>query len=128
MAAGIVRVGQAVQPIINLLRDHLLAAPLAHGDETQVQVLKEPGKSAQCKSYMWAQMTQGSGPEGTGPPIRLFGYSPSRSTAASQILYAAMTAGSVLMSDGYAVYNQISNAYRLVHLACWAQKFDTSCT
>jgi transposase len=120
MAASIVRVGQAVQPIINLLRDHLLAAPLVHGDETQVQVLKEPGKSAQSKSYMWAQMTQGSGPQGTGPPIRLFGYSPSRSTAAAQILYAGITAGSVLMSDGYAVYDQISNAYQLVHLACWA--------
>lgn len=52
MAASIVRVGQAVQPIINLLRDHLLDAPLTYGDETQIQVLKEPGKSAQSKSYM----------------------------------------------------------------------------
>jgi len=120
MAASIVRVGQAVQPIINLLRDHLLDAPLSYGDETQIQVLKEPGKSAQSKSYMWAQMTQGSGPEGTGPPIRLFAYSPSRSTAAAQILYAGMRAGSVLMSDGYAVYDQIAQAHQLVHLACWA--------
>lgn len=32
MAASIVRVGQAVQPIINLLRDHLLDAPLTYGD------------------------------------------------------------------------------------------------
>jgi len=75
MAASVVRVGQAVQPIINLLRDHLLDAPLTYGDETQIQVLKEPGKSAQSKSYMWAQMTQGSGPDGNGPPIRLFAYS-----------------------------------------------------
>ena len=120
MAASVVRVGQAVQPIINLLRDHLLDAPLTYGDETQIQVLKEPGKSAQSKSYMWAQMTQGSGPTGTGPPIRLFAYSPSRSTAAAQILYAGMREGTVLMTDGYAVYDQISNANQLVHLACWA--------
>ncbi len=120
LAASIVRVGQAVQPVINLLRDHLLDAPLTFGDETTVQVLKEPGKSAQSKSFMWAQMTQGSGPEGTGPPIRLFGYSPSRSTAAAQILYAGVRPGSVLMSDGYAVYDQIAQAHRLVHLACWA--------
>ena len=120
LAASIVRVGQAVQPIINLLRDHLLDAPLTYGDETTVQVLKEPGKSAQSKSFMWAQMTQGSGPEGTGPPIRLFGYSPSRSTAAAQMLYAGMRPGSVLMSDGYAVYDQIAQAHQLVHLACWA--------
>lgn len=120
LAASIVRVGQAVQPIINLLRDHLLDAPLTYGDETTVQVLKEPGKSAQSKSFMWAQMTQGSGPEGTGPPIRLFAYSPSRSTAAAQMLYAGMRPGSVLMSDGYAVYDQIAQAHQLVHLACWA--------
>jgi transposase len=110
----------AVQPIINLLRDHLLEAPLTYGDETQIQVLKEPGKSAQSKSYMWAQMTQGSGPAGTGPPIRLFAYSPSRSTAAAQILYAGMRSKSVLMTDGYAVYDQIAQAHQLVHLACWA--------
>ena len=120
MAASVVRVGQAVQPIINLLRDHLLEAPLTYGDETQIQVLKEAGKSAQSKSYMWAQMTQGSGPSGTGPPIRLFAYSPSRSTAAAQILYAGMKAKSVLMTDGYAVYDQIAQAHQLVHLACWA--------
>ena len=120
MAASVVRVGMAVQPIINLLRDHLLEAPLTYGDETQIQVLKEPGKSAQSKSYMWAQMTQSSGPAGTGPPIRLFAYSPSRSTAAAQILYAGMRTKSVLMTDGYAVYDQIAQAHQLVHLACWA--------
>ncbi|WP_394755123.1 transposase, partial [Rhodoferax sp.] len=49
LAASVVRVGQAVQPIINLLRDHLLEAPVTYGDETQLQVLKEPGKSAQSK-------------------------------------------------------------------------------
>jgi hypothetical protein len=112
--------GQSAQPIINFLRDHLLEAPLVYGDETTVQVLKEPGKSAQSQSYMWAQMTQGSGPDGTGPPIRLFAYSPSRSTAAAQMLYAGMRTGSTLMSDGYAVYDQIAQAHQLVHLACWA--------
>jgi transposase len=74
LAAGVVRVGQAVQPVLNLLRDALLDSPIVHGDETEVQVLKEPGRKAQAKSYMWVQMTQASGAGGTGPPIRLFGY------------------------------------------------------
>ena len=104
LAASVVRVGREVQPIVNLLRDHLLDSPLLHGDETHVQVLKETGKSAQSKSYMWVQMTPGSGVQGAGPPIRLFGYAPSRSTAAAQILYAGVREGSVLMTDGYAVY------------------------
>lgn len=42
-----VRVGQAVQPIINLLRDHLLETDLILGDETVVQVLMESGRVAQ---------------------------------------------------------------------------------
>ena len=84
MAASVVRVGQAVQPVINLLRDLMLDAPLIFGDETEIQVLKEAGRSAQSKSYMWAQMTERSGPEATGPPIRLFAYSPTRSTQAAR--------------------------------------------
>ena len=81
MAASMVRVGIGVQPIINLMRDHLLDSPITFGDETTVQVLKEPGRAAQSKSYMWAQMTNASGSSGTGPPIRLFSYAPSRSGA-----------------------------------------------
>ena len=79
----------------------MLASALIYGDETVVQVLKEKGKVAQSKSYMWAQMTQASGADGTGPPIRLFAYSPSRSTQAAQLLYAGMRGGSALMTDGY---------------------------
>ena len=120
MAASIVRVGAATQPVINLMRDHLLDSPLVFGDETTVQVLKEPGRAAQAKSYMWVQMTEGSGPQGTGPPIRLFGYSPSRSTDAALQMYAGLREGSVLMTDGYEVYDKIEKTHKLVHLGCWA--------
>ena len=120
LAAGVVRVGQAVQPVVNLLRDALLDSLIVHGDETEVQVLKEPGRKAQAKSTMWVQMTQASGAGGTGPPIRLFGYSPSRSTQAARTLYEGMRAGGVLMSDGYEPYAAIAEQHRLVHLGCWA--------
>ena len=120
LAAGVVRVGQAVQPVLNLLRDALLDSAIVHGDETEVQVLKEPGRKAQAKSYMWVQMTQASAADSTGPPIRLFGYSPSRSTQAARTLYEGMRAGGVLMSDGYEPYAAIAEQHRLVHLGCWA--------
>lgn len=120
LAAGVVRVGQAAQPVVNLLRDALLDSFIVHGDETEVQVLKEPGRKAQAKSYMWVQMTQASGANGTGPPIRLFGYSPSRSTHAARTLYEGLRPGGVLMSDGYEPYAAIAEQHRLVHLGCWA--------
>lgn len=119
VAASMVRVGQAVQPVINLLRDLLLDAPLVFGDETELQVLKEPGRRAQARSYLWAQMTDGSGRDGTGPPIRLFAYSASRSSQTAMALYAGMREGAVLMSDGYEVYNAVAQTHQLVHLGCW---------
>ena len=39
LAASVVRLGEAVQPVINLLRDHLLDSDIVHGDETVVQNL-----------------------------------------------------------------------------------------
>jgi transposase len=120
LAASIVRVGLATQPVINLLRDELLDSPLIFGDETEVQVLKEPGRRAQLKSYMWAQMTDGSGKDGTGPPIRLFAYEPSRSMKTARELYAGIREGAVLMTDGYEVYDAIAQSHKLVHLGCWA--------
>ncbi|HEY0821142.1 MAG TPA: IS66 family transposase, partial [Rhizobacter sp.] len=119
VAGSIVRVGQLVQPVVNLLRDELLDAPLVFGDETELQVLKEPGRSAQAKSYIWAQMTDGSGKDGTGPPIRLFAYSPSRSTKTAMELYAGIGHGTVLMTDGYEVYDTVAQTHQLVHLGCW---------
>jgi transposase len=119
LAASIVRVGAAAQPVVNLLRDELLDAPLIFGDETELQVLKEPGRAAQAKSYIWAQMTDGSGKDGTGPPIRLFAYSPSRSTKTALELYAGIGQGAVLMTDGYEVYDAIADQHKLVHLGCW---------
>ena len=115
LAAGVVRIGQAVQPIINLLRDHLLESDLVYGDKTTVQVLKEPGRKAQTKSYMWAQIN------GTGPPVRLFNYTPGRGAAQAEPLYAGLRAGTALMSDGYdEVYNGLAKIHGLVHLGCWA--------
>jgi transposase len=120
IAASIVRVGEATQPVVNLLRDDLLDSPLVFGDETELQVLKEPGRKAQAKSYIWAQMTDGSGKEGRGPPIRLFAYAPSRSTETALNLYAGIGRGSVLMTDGYEPYDAVAEKHQLVHLACWA--------
>ncbi len=120
LAASVVRVGAAVQPVVNLLRDALLDSFIVHGDETEVQVLKEAGRKAQAKSYMWVQMTEASGADGTGPPIRLFAYSPSRSTQTARTLYEGMRPKGVLMSDGYEPYAAIAEQHRLVHLGCWA--------
>lgn len=94
LAASVVRVGLATQPVINLMRDALLESDLIYGDETTFQVLKEPGRRPQAKSYLWAQVN------GSGPPVRMFSYSPGRGAQHAQKLYAGVQPGTALMTDG----------------------------
>ena len=74
LANWVIQAGRLVQPLINLMRDRLLAHDYVQMDETTVQVLKEPGKAPQSKSYIWVQ--RGGPPDA---PLILYDYDPSRS-------------------------------------------------
>jgi transposase len=113
IAASMVRVGLAIQPVINLMRDALLDAELVYCDETTFQVLKEKGRQPQTKSYLWSQMTD------SGNPIRCFTYTPGRGAHLADKLFTGIRKGAVLMTDGYEPYNGLAERYQLVHLGCW---------
>nr|WP_275920333.1 IS66 family transposase [Burkholderia semiarida] len=106
LAASVVWVGLATQPVINLMRDALLESDLIYGDETTLQVLKEPGRRPPAKSYLWAQVN------GSGPPVRMFSYSPGRGAQHAQKLYGGVQPGTALMTDGYELYNGIAHDRR----------------
>lgn len=55
MARWMIKAGEAVGPLATLLREELLIGSYLFMDETTVQVLKEDGKKAQTKSFMWVQ-------------------------------------------------------------------------
>ncbi|TDY16815.1 transposase [Paraburkholderia sp. BL6665CI2N2] len=114
IAASMVRVGLATQPVINLMRDALLESDLILSDETTFQVLKEEGRKPQTKSYLWSQMT------GSGTPIRCYAYTAGRGTKLADKLFTGIRKGTALMTDGYEPYNGIAQQYQLVHLGCWA--------
>jgi transposase len=113
IAASMVRVGLAAQPVINLMRDALLDAKLIYCDETTLQVLKEEGRRAQTKSYVWVQMT------GSGVPILCFTYTPGRHAHLGHKLFTGIRTGAAMMTDGYEPYNDIAERHQLVHLGCW---------
>jgi len=46
-----------LEPIYNALHEIILTQDILHADETTLQVLHEPNKSAQSKSYMWLYRT-----------------------------------------------------------------------
>ncbi|MGH8644156.1 MAG: transposase [Gammaproteobacteria bacterium] len=51
LASWMVRLGPLVQPLMNLMHEALLGYDIVQMDETTVQVLNEPGRSAQSQSY-----------------------------------------------------------------------------
>ncbi|GHU60642.1 hypothetical protein FACS1894171_2380 [Clostridia bacterium] len=63
-----------LEPIYDRLKTLLLTHNILHADETTLQVLREPGKTAQSKSYMWLYRTSGDAEH----PIVLYEYQPSR--------------------------------------------------
>ena len=61
-------------PIYNRLHECLVLREVLHADEIPCQVLREPGKEASSKSYMWIYLTGNDGQ----PAIVLFDYRPGR--------------------------------------------------
>jgi hypothetical protein len=58
LANYVMKSAQVLQPIINLMRDKQNEGNLIAIDETPLQVLKELGKAATSKKYMWVTRTK----------------------------------------------------------------------
>ena len=101
LSESVLTVGSKIEVLTQYLREQLLGSDLIYMDETRVQVLKEPGRSAQNHSYMWVQ--RGGPPD---RPITLFHYDPSRSTETAEKLLEGFSGA--LMSDGYEPYQYLS--------------------
>ena len=118
LANWMVKVGELVQPLVNLLRDELLASGFVQCDETRYQVLKEPGKAATSQSYLWVQ-------HAPDPGIVLYDYDASRSAEVPTRLFAGFEG--FLQTDGYEGYGAIGREPGVTHVGCWAharRKFD----
>ena len=114
LANWMIHCGELVQSLINRIEETLQALPVLHMDETPVQVLKEPDKTAQSKSYMWVM----SSPKSCAVPAVLFHYSPSRSGDIPKLLLNDFNGA--LMVDGYEGYQPTCTDNHLTRLGCWA--------
>lgn len=113
LASWMIRAGDLVQPLLNLLRDEMHDYGFLQCDETPFQVLKEPGRKATTKSYLWAQR---GGPRDR--PIVLYDYAPSRGTEVPLSLLEGYEGA--FQTDGYVVYDEVASKYGLRHYGCWA--------
>ena len=100
-----------MEPVYERLHRHLLERDIIHADETPCQVLKEEGKTAQSRSYMWLY---GSGNDGL-PPIRLYDYQPSRGGYHAEKFLKGFSG--YLTCDGFSGYNKLKDVIRCGCLA-----------
>ncbi|VVD30245.1 IS66 family transposase [Paraburkholderia dioscoreae] len=89
----------------------LLSQPLIHGDETTLQVLNEPGRAAQSKSYAWVYRSA----QDCAEPVVLFEYQPGRGQTHPQKFLGDYSG--MLMSDGYSAWRTLKKA---THFGCMA--------
>jgi len=98
-------------PMYDYVHRKLLCRRFLMADETPVQVLHEPDRRPQAKSYMWLFRTG----EDDGPPLILYHYSETRAGDTAVNFLEGFRG--YLMCDGYSGYNKVQNATRV---SCWA--------
>jgi transposase len=112
-----------LKPIYEAMIRHLLERNSNGADETPCQVLKEEGKTAQQKSYMWLHCSTGL--DGL-PPIMIYEYSPTRSGQVATDFYKDFK-GKYIIMDGYQGYNHLPDGViRCGCLAHFRRKFYTA--
>jgi len=128
-----------LEPVYDALKKNLLSRQVLHCDETTLQVLREPGKRAQSKSYMWLYRTSGDADVNkyerqfmcsstrprSGFPIVLLEYQPNRKAEHPKNFLDGWSG--YLHTDGYAVYHQLPE--NIVVVGCLAharRRFDAA--
>ena len=112
MAGWLIRLSMQLQPLIQLMWDHLFHSDYIQADETGIQVLKEAGYSPTGKKYMWVMR---GGPP--GQPCVLFTYDPSRGHEVPVRLLEDFSG--YLQTDGYVGYEAVCRNNGITRVGCW---------
>lgn len=101
-----------LEPIYEEMKFRLCGHDVLHGDETVLQVLKEPGKTAQSKSYMWLYRTSGEAKH----QIVLYDYQPDRKHTRPEEFLKGFSG--YFHADGYDGYHKLPE--NIIIVGCWA--------
>lgn len=104
-------------PLYEAMKTYLLRQTVLHADETTLQVLREPGKSAETNSYLWLYRTG----RDVAPAV-LYDYQRTRGGEHPRHFLTGFSG--YLHVDGYAGYHKVA---RVTLVGCWAharRKFD----
>lgn len=98
-------------PLCKYFRKKLITGKYVMADETPLQVLKEPNRRPETKSYMWVFRTG----EYDKEQIVLFHYSETRAGDTAKEFLEGFSG--YLMTDGYSGYNKLKDCIRT---SCWS--------
>lgn len=121
LASWMIRCGELVEPLTDLILEQIRGGAYVLADETPFQVLKEEGRRADSKSYLWALRL-----EDPRHPLLYYEYAPTRSGDVAEQLLEGFTG--YLQTDGYAGYDRFDDKEsKVTHVGCFAharRKFD----
>lgn len=101
-----------LEPLYEEMKIQLLRHDVLHADETVLQVLKEPGKPAKSKSYMWLFRTSGEAKH----QIVLYDYQPDRRHMRPDEFLKGFSG--YLHADGYDGYHKLPD--NIIVVGCLA--------
>ncbi|MFM0642609.1 IS66 family transposase [Paraburkholderia metrosideri] len=106
-----------LQPLVNALRLHVMAATKLHADDTPVPVLA-PGAGKTKTGRLWVYVRDDRASGDMTPPAVWFTYTPDRKGIHPQEHLESF--GGTLQADAYGGYQAIYETGRVAEAACWA--------
>jgi transposase len=109
----VIKSAALLTPLVKLMEDIIQNHDIAYADETTLQVLKEKGKKATSKSYMWLFIG--------GPPSRrsfVYEYHPTRANRAAINFFEDYQG--YIHADCYSAYVGLGKKEGITHVACMA--------
>jgi len=100
--------------IFEQLREELLKNEILHADETTLMVLREDGRQAKQKSYVWLYRTSG----GAKRAVICYDYQPSRAAACAAHFLQGFKG--YLHTDGYGAWHSKDIPEEITVIGCWS--------
>ena len=115
MGRWVMSCGDLLMPLVDLMKEDIVASGSIQADETGVQVMNEKGRKNKSKSYMWVFKTAGD----ENSKI-VYHYSPTRNSDVISSFLCGFEG--YLQSDGYRGYTKFAaeSPHNIINLGCWA--------
>jgi transposase len=112
MSGWVLKCGDLLSPLVDLLKQKIVTSDYARSDETTLQLLSE-ARTKSGKSYMWVFMTGAS----TQPAI-VYNYDPTRQGRVAEEFFRDFKG--YVQSDAYGGYNALAKKEGVTRVGCWA--------